>query len=106
MEQEDLDHLFGQGNVLWTYRKEWDAYPQAGPMAPEDFAPIKLADGLYYANAFEPLISTMVSLSKLGMVKLIVRQETETISAWNIASLIMLDHFGIRVGKSWVKWDE
>lgn len=35
-------------------------------MQPEEFSPIQLGEGLYYANAFEPLISTMVGRSQLS----------------------------------------
>lgn len=27
LSDERLDAIFGQDKVLWTYRKEWDAYP-------------------------------------------------------------------------------
>ena len=76
-------------------------------MQPEDFSPIQLGEGLYYANAFEPLISTMVSRTQTQWDDSDERlQETETVSSWNIASLIMQDRFGIRVGKSWAQWDD
>lgn len=45
MGEEELEELFGQKEVLWVYRKEWDAYPKAGPMRGEDFARVHLAQG-------------------------------------------------------------
>lgn len=48
-----LDHMFS-GNVGWVLRKEWDAYPVLPPTT--EFPPVKLADGLYYVNAFEPYV--------------------------------------------------
>lgn len=38
--------------VGWVYRKEWDAYPHLPPT--KTFPPVKLANGFYYVNAFEP----------------------------------------------------
>ncbi|KAI0655027.1 Prenylcysteine lyase-domain-containing protein [Cubamyces menziesii] len=70
-----LSHMFG-GKVGWVLRKEWDAYPVLPPTT--EFPPIKLADGLYYVNAFEPLISTM---------------ETETIASRNIVDIMLREHF-------------
>ncbi|KAI0655025.1 Prenylcysteine lyase-domain-containing protein [Cubamyces menziesii] len=75
VEDEWLERMFG-GNVGWVLRKEWDAYPVLPPTT--EFPPVKLADGLYYVNAFEPLISTM---------------ETETIAARNVADLLLKEHF-------------
>ncbi|KAH8832141.1 Prenylcysteine lyase-domain-containing protein [Flagelloscypha sp. PMI_526] len=63
-------------NVGWVYRKEWDAYPYLPP--PKSFPPIKLADGFYYVNAFEPFMSTM---------------ETETIASRNVVDLLLHDKF-------------
>ncbi|KAH8802400.1 Prenylcysteine lyase [Flagelloscypha sp. PMI_526] len=63
-------------NVGWIYRKEWDAYPYLPP--PKSFPPIKLADGFYYVNAFEPFMSTM---------------ETETIASRNVVDLLLHDKF-------------
>ncbi|KAH8831889.1 Prenylcysteine lyase-domain-containing protein [Flagelloscypha sp. PMI_526] len=63
-------------NVGWIYRKEWDAYPYLPP--PTTFPPIKLADGFYYVNAFEPFMSTM---------------ETETIASRNVVDLLLNEEF-------------
>ena len=46
-----LEEMF-EGKVGWVLRKEWDAYPVLDPTT--EFPPVKLADGLYYVNAFEP----------------------------------------------------
>ncbi|KAI0318721.1 FAD/NAD-P-binding domain-containing protein [Amylostereum chailletii] len=70
-----LGEMF-QGQVGWVLRKEWDAYPILPPTT--SFPPVKLDRGLYYVNAFEPLISTM---------------ETETIAARNVVDLLLAEEF-------------
>jgi len=65
------------GQVGWVFRKEWDAYPQLPPTT--TFPPIRLDEGLYYVNAFEPFISTM---------------ETETIASRNVVDLLLRETFG------------
>ncbi|KAI9445486.1 FAD/NAD-P-binding domain-containing protein [Lactarius indigo] len=65
-----------QGQVGWVFRKEWDSYPVLPPTV--EFPPVKLDDGLFYVNAFEPLISAM---------------ETETIASRNIVELILREQF-------------
>ncbi|KAH7930566.1 FAD/NAD(P)-binding domain-containing protein [Leucogyrophana mollusca] len=65
------------GHVGWVFRKEWDAYPKLPPT--NEFPPVKLDQGLYYVNAFEPFISTM---------------ETETISSRNVVDLLLHEEFG------------
>ncbi|EKM53071.1 uncharacterized protein PHACADRAFT_259228 [Phanerochaete carnosa HHB-10118-sp] len=71
------------GKIGWVYRKEWDAYPVLPPAS--KFPPIKLEQGLYYVNAFEPFISTM---------------ETETIAARNVVELLMQEEFDASICKS------
>ncbi|KZT06641.1 FAD/NAD(P)-binding domain-containing protein [Laetiporus sulphureus 93-53] len=73
-----LENMFGK--VGWVLRKEWDAYPVLPPTT--SFAPIKVTEGLYYVNAFEPFISTM---------------ETETIAARNVVDLLLHDEFGAAI---------
>ncbi|KAI0699779.1 FAD/NAD(P)-binding domain-containing protein [Cerioporus squamosus] len=75
LEDQWLREMF-DGQVGWVLRKEWDAYPVLPPTV--DFPPVKLADGLYYVNAFEPVISTM---------------ETETLAARNVVDLLMQEQF-------------
>ncbi|KAI0683527.1 Prenylcysteine lyase-domain-containing protein [Earliella scabrosa] len=70
-----LEEMF-QGKVGWVLRKEWDAYPVLDPTT--EFPPVRLADGLYYVNAFEPLISTI---------------ETEILSARNVVDILLGEHF-------------
>ncbi|KAI0764680.1 FAD/NAD(P)-binding domain-containing protein [Fomes fomentarius] len=65
-----------EGQVRWVLRKEWDAYPVLTPTT--EFPPIELGEGLYYVNAFEPLISTM---------------ETEIIASRNVVDLLLRQHF-------------
>ncbi|KII86384.1 hypothetical protein PLICRDRAFT_164925 [Plicaturopsis crispa FD-325 SS-3] len=79
LEDAWLEEIF-QGKVGWVYRKEWDAYPKLPPTT--EYPPVKLDDGLYYVNAFEPFISTM---------------ETETISSRNIVDLLLHEHFGLGI---------
>jgi len=74
MSDEWLKTVFGQ--VGWVYRKEWDAYPKLPPTA--SFPPVKLDQGFYYVNSFEPFISTM---------------ETETISSRNVVDLLLHEEF-------------
>ncbi|KAI8973130.1 Prenylcysteine lyase-domain-containing protein [Trametes punicea] len=75
IEDDWLDRMF-EGKVGWVLRKEWDAYPVLPPTT--EFPPVKLAEGLYYVNAFEPLISTM---------------ETETIASRNVVDLLLKEQF-------------
>ncbi|KAG1716771.1 hypothetical protein ID866_369 [Astraeus odoratus] len=72
---EWLEKVFG--NVGWVYRKEWDAYPVLPPTF--TFPPVKLDQGFYYVNAFEPFISTM---------------ETETVASRNVVDLLLHEEFG------------
>jgi len=65
-----------QNQVGWVLRKEWDAYPVLPPTT--QFPPIKLDDGLYYVNAFEPFISCM---------------ETEIIASRNVVDLLLQEKF-------------
>jgi len=79
---EWLDKIF-PGQVGWVYRKEWDAYPKLPPTT--TFPPVKLANGFYYVNAFEPFISTM---------------ETETISSRNVVDALLTESFGTGICKA------
>ncbi|KAG2070713.1 FAD/NAD(P)-binding domain-containing protein [Suillus decipiens] len=72
---EWLETVFG--NVGWVYRKLWQAYPVLLPTS--KFPPVKLDQGFYYVNAFEPFISTL---------------ETETIASRNIVDLLLHEEFG------------
>ncbi|KAF7306595.1 Prenylcysteine lyase [Mycena indigotica] len=74
-----LNTMFN-GQVGWVHRKEWDAYPVLPPTS--TFPEVKLAPGLYYANSFEPFISTM---------------ETETISSRNIVDQLLAEHFNASI---------
>ncbi|KAI0635392.1 Prenylcysteine lyase-domain-containing protein [Trametes polyzona] len=81
VEDKWLEQLF-EGKVGWVLRKEWDAYPVLPPTT--EFPPVKLAEGLYYVNAFEPLISTM---------------ETETIAARNVVDLLLQEQYDAAICK-------
>ncbi|KAH9982199.1 Prenylcysteine lyase-domain-containing protein [Lactifluus volemus] len=48
---EWLENMF-QSQIGWVFRKEWDSYPVLPPT--DKFPPIKLDEGLFYVNAFEP----------------------------------------------------
>ncbi|KAI0644039.1 Prenylcysteine lyase-domain-containing protein [Trametes meyenii] len=82
VEEAWLERVF-EGSVGWVLRKEWDAYPVLPPTT--EFPPVKLAEGLYYVNAFEPLISTM---------------ETETIASRNVVDLLLREQFQSALCKS------
>ncbi|KAI0307538.1 FAD/NAD-P-binding domain-containing protein [Multifurca ochricompacta] len=72
---EWLANVF-QSQVGWVLRKEWDSYPVLPPTT--TFPPVKLDDGLFYVNAFEPFISTM---------------ETETLASRNVVDWLLRDKF-------------
>ncbi|GAA5936916.1 uncharacterized protein JCM15063_000100 [Sporobolomyces koalae] len=89
----ELEAIFGTNNVLRTINKTWFAYPRLDPIVNprKDLSPIRVSDdGFYYINAFERLISTM---------------ETETVSAYNVVSLVLRDLFGYKPPTSWAEWD-
>lgn len=46
----ELEEAFGQSNVLWSHQQKWFSYPEVKPVAPEDFAPLELDEGLYYTS--------------------------------------------------------
>ncbi|VDC01974.1 unnamed protein product [Peniophora sp. CBMAI 1063] len=72
-----IEKLFGH-EVNWVYRKLWQPYPVLPPTT--SFPSIKLDDGFYYINAFEPAISTM---------------ETETIAARNVVEMVLDELLGL-----------
>ena len=57
LEDAWLERMF-EGRVGWVLRKEWDAYPVLPPAT--EFPPVKLAEGLYYVNAFEPCVVAFI----------------------------------------------
>ncbi|KAG2142556.1 FAD/NAD(P)-binding domain-containing protein [Suillus cothurnatus] len=65
---EWLETVFG--NVSWVYRKLWQAYPVLLPTS--KFPPVKLDQGFYYVNAFEPY----------------------TVAARNVVDLLFHEEFG------------
>ncbi|GAA5984403.1 hypothetical protein JCM11641_000125 [Rhodosporidiobolus odoratus] len=92
LEPEMLDALYGRGNVAKTVEKVWLAYPKLDAVeSPSDFAPVRPDEGLFYVNAFERLISTM---------------ETETVSAFNVVSLLLNDLFDYTPPSSWAEWED
>ncbi|KAF9229709.1 FAD/NAD(P)-binding domain-containing protein [Gyrodon lividus] len=76
-------------DVSWVYRKEWDAYPILPPTT--KFPPVKVDQGFYYVNAFEPFISTM---------------ETETIASRNVVDLLLHEEFGSGICGSLISGSE
>ncbi|KAI8080016.1 Prenylcysteine lyase-domain-containing protein [Halteromyces radiatus] len=80
---QDLTSLFV--NTSWVYRHAWQAFPKLFPVDQEEWPSIILHGfdqsntngGIFYANAFESVISTM---------------ETQTLMGQNIAKLIY-DHW-------------
>lgn len=77
LSDDQLNEIFGQDTVLWTYRKEWDAYPYLTPRT--TFPKIKADDNLFFLNAMETFISTM---------------ETATLSARNAVALYLEQLYG------------
>ena len=63
---EWLEGLFGRGKVGWVVRKEWDAYPVLPPAVA--FPPVKIAEGLYYVNAFEPYVLLLLLFLTRGVL--------------------------------------
>lgn len=121
LEPEMLDTLYGAGNVAKVVEKVWFAYPQLAPVRSEDdFAPVRPDEGLYYVNAFERLISTMeteVRRARLGLCTgSLARQAlsadsrgalaAQTVSAFNVVSLLLNDFFGYTPPTSWAEWDD
>ncbi|KAL8280860.1 hypothetical protein RQP46_006864 [Phenoliferia psychrophenolica] len=92
MEDREVGRIFGEKNVGKVWRKIWSAYPKLDPIkSARDFAPVRPDEGFYYVNGFERLISTM---------------ETETISAFNVVSLLLNDLYGYTPPTSWAEWEE
>jgi len=79
LSREWLEEVFN-GSIGWVYRKEWLAYPSMKSRT--EFPSVRLADGLYYVNAFEPFMSTM---------------ETETIASRNIVDLLLLERYNTTI---------
>lgn len=84
LSDEQLDELFGLERIGWTYRQEWDAYPELRPRRSDgedggDFAAVEPDEGLIYLNAMEPLVSTM---------------ETSTVSSRNAVALLLSKWYG------------
>ena len=55
LEEEALKQIFSHHTVIASF--PWYAYPRFRP--PEQFAPFRLADGLFYSNAMENAASCM-----------------------------------------------
>ncbi|CAO1630352.1 unnamed protein product [Parajaminaea phylloscopi] len=72
-----LDEILGMDRIGWLHREEWDAYPVLSPT--RNFAAIEPDNGLFYVNAFEPLVSTM---------------ETSTLASRNAVALLLEKWFG------------
>ncbi|GAA5927561.1 hypothetical protein JCM1841_002340 [Sporobolomyces salmonicolor] len=92
LDVETLNAIYGAGSVLKVIEKVWKAYPKLEPiLSPADLAPVRPDEGLYYLNAFERLVSTM---------------ETETVSSFNIVSLLLNDFYDYTPPTSWAEWDD
>ncbi|GAA5901766.1 uncharacterized protein JCM6883_000388 [Sporobolomyces salmoneus] len=94
LSEVELEGIFGKDNVLKKVEKVWNSYPRLDLITSgKELAGIRLDEdgGLYYVNGMERLISTM---------------ETETVSAYNVVSLVMKDLFGYRPPLSWAEWGE
>ncbi|GAA5955139.1 hypothetical protein JCM21900_001622 [Sporobolomyces salmonicolor] len=92
LDVETLNAIYGAGSVLKVIEKVWKAYPKLEPiLSPADLAPVRPDEGLYYVNAFERLVSTM---------------ETETVSSFNVVSLLLNDFYDYTPPTSWAEWDD
>ncbi|KAI6045180.1 FAD/NAD(P)-binding domain-containing protein [Pisolithus marmoratus] len=75
---EWLEKVFGRlDGYTAKSLPQWDAYPVLPPTS--KFPPVRLDQGFYYVNAFEPFISTM---------------ETETVASRNVVDLLLHAEFG------------
>lgn len=64
-----------------------------------EFPPVKLDQGFYYVNAFEPYVGTItISYCSLADVdlrpRLVSTMETETIASRNVVDLLLHEEFG------------
>lgn len=73
-----LASILGDKTIAWTYRQQWESYPELHPT--RDFPPIRPDQGIYYINAFEPLVSTM---------------ETSTVASRNAVALMLEQWYGL-----------
>ncbi|KAL7412229.1 Prenylcysteine lyase-domain-containing protein [Mrakia frigida] len=81
---EWLRELFGEGEVVWVERKEWDAYPKLPPTSTyPPIMPLGNTTSFYYLAALEPWISTM---------------ETQTLSARNSVGLLAKTWWNLDMG--------
>ena len=72
-----LDKVFGNGEVVWTYEKEWSAFPMLSPT--DKLANFEVDTDLYNLNAMERWVSTM---------------ETSMLAAKNVAGLVLQKWLG------------
>lgn len=78
MQKQALQSIFTEHEVIGTF--PWYAYPKFQP--PEQFAPFKLADGLFYGNAWENAASCMeISAVSAMNSALLVQQKLNLTSA-------------------------
>ena len=89
-----LEKVF-EGQVEVVARKVWDSYPVLPPTT--EFPPVKLAEGLYYVNAFEPCVVLpsrfRVWANVSSASRLISTMETETIASRNVVELLMREQY-------------
>ncbi|KAK4051274.1 hypothetical protein OIO90_004755 [Microbotryomycetes sp. JL221] len=97
-----LNNLFGPSNLIKVWSTSFLSYPKLDPVQmnsktngdqnlqqwKSNFSSIRPDESVYYVNSFERLISTM---------------ETETVSSWNIVSLLLQDFFAFKPNSSWVE---
>ncbi len=91
MQDEVLKSMFTQHEVIG--KSPWYAYPQFQP--PEQYAPFKLADGLFYSNALENAASCMEISAIAAMNSALLVQQSlnlkhttllSNVAAQNVAS--------------------
>lgn len=76
---------------------QWDSYPKLPPM--ESYPPVKLGQGFYYVNSFEPCVTLfpIFALPWLSSLRFISTMETETLSSRNIVDLLLDDLFNASI---------
>jgi prenylcysteine oxidase/farnesylcysteine lyase len=62
LDDQFIHELIGE-EPSWLYRKEWDSYPELGPISA--FAPVQPMKGFHYLGAMEPWVSTYVTFLRL-----------------------------------------
>lgn len=110
IDESELAEAFGPENLIFSFQQSWLSYPFVKPVKPADFAPLKLDQGLYYTSPMGVSLSIsypeqhLINEGGLCSEQLISTMETSSISAWNVASMIVSDYTPNQVNQSWPEW--